>query len=80
MGRELRTRYKIQDTVRVVSVIDPPRDLDNIHWAVGQVGILRRVWFDLFGIGFFVEVCHPMNKMCFLIECRRVKRVQEKKG
>jgi hypothetical protein len=78
MGQELRTRYKIQDTVRVVSVVNPP--LCSMHWAVGQVGLIRRVFFDLFGVGFVVEVCHPANKMCFAVECRKVKRVPEAKG
>jgi hypothetical protein len=77
MGRELRTRYKIQDTVRVVSVLEPPRDLENVHWAVGRVGLIRRVWFDLFGIGFLVEVCHPISKICLVVECRKVKKVKK---
>jgi len=78
MGRELRTRFKIQDKVKIVSVVHPP--MCSQHWAVGQVGLIRRVFFDLFGVVFVVEVRHPINKMCFAIECRKVKRVQEKKG
>jgi len=75
MGRELRTRFKIQDKVKIVSVVDPP--MCSQHWAVGQVGLIRRVFFDFFGVVFVVEVCHPINKMCLVVECRRVKRVKQ---
>jgi hypothetical protein len=39
--------------------------------------LIRRVFFDFFGVVFVVEVCHPINKMCLVVECRRVKRVKQ---
>jgi len=71
MGQELRTRYKIQDMVRVVSTTE-----HSTSWAEGLVGLIREVRFNLIGPKFIVEVCHPENKMCFQIECFRVKRVK----
>jgi hypothetical protein len=71
MGKELRTRYKIQEEVKILSVI---RDEDK--WAIGWAGLIRRVWFDLFGLGFVVEVCRPLDKKCVTIECRKVKKIK----
>jgi hypothetical protein len=79
MGKEIRTRYRIQDEVKVLEVVhDVSSDqvCYGTRWAVGLTGLLRWVLFDQLGPIFGVECYDKKRDFIKTVSCRRVRLVK----
>jgi hypothetical protein len=72
MGQELRTRHKIGERVRVLSVMK-----ESLDWANGCVGSIESVHFDATGVWFVVTVKQQNNPkfvdLVFGVETRKIE-------